>query len=619
MSIPPLTEISPGHLTAPGHSAPATPGGARPFDVERAREDFPILRQKVHGKPLVYLDNSATTQKPQVVLDCLRRYYSADNANIHRAVHQLSERATRAYEEARHKVRDFLGAASTREVVFVRGATEGINLVAQSWGRTFLRPGDEIVISAIEHHSNIVPWQMLCQQTGAVLRVIGVDDAGELLMDEYERLLSERTRLVSVVHLSNSLGTINPVEKVIELAHAKGARVLIDAAQSISHLKIDVRELDCDFLVFSGHKLYGPTGIGVLYGKEELLEAMPPWQGGGDMIASVTFAKTTYADLPSKFEAGTPHIAGVIGLGTAIDYVRGIGIEAIAAHEQALLRRATERLRHIHGVRVVGQAEHKAAVLSFVVDEPPLSALDVGTRLDLEGIAVRTGHHCCQPVMDRYGIPGTVRASFALYNTLAEVDAFADALARIVESARRTHALALAEQEQRCPGQGDLCGSVGHTCPPKRELAYAEPIAETPEAAAEEIAENFELLDDWSDRYEYLLGLGKKLPMMPDELKTECTRVHGCQSTVYLAARQKPGTQDVLEFLADSDAELVRGLIGLLEHLFSGQRSRDILAFDVEGFFRRLGLDQHLTLGRRNGLAAMVKRIRQQAAGLAGS
>ncbi len=619
MNVPPLTDVSPRPLTAPGHAVPAVAGGGRGLDVERAREDYPILRQKVHGKPLVYLDNAATTQKPQAVLDCLRRYYTADNANIHRAVHQLGERATRAFEEARNKVQAFLNAGSTREVIFVRGATEGINLVAQSWGRTFLRPGDEIIVSAIEHHSNIVPWQIVCQQTGAVLRVIPVDDDGDLVLDEYEQLLSERTRLVSVVHLSNALGTINPVERIIEQAHARGAKVLIDAAQSISHMAVDVQELDCDFLVFSGHKLYGPTGIGVLYGKEEILEAMPPWQGGGDMIHSVSFARTTYAELPSKFEAGTPHIAGVIGLGAAIDYVRGIGLEAIAAHEEALLRRGTERLKQIRGVRLIGQAAQRAAVLSFVVDDPPLSALDVGTRLDLEGVAVRTGHHCCQPVMERFGIPGTVRASLALYNTLAEVDVFADALERIVESARRTHALALAEDEQRCPGQAQLCGSTGHTCPPRRELVYAGPMAETPQAAAEEIAEVFELLDDWNDRYQYLLDLGRKLPVMPEELKTECTRVHGCQSTVHIAARQKPGTADVLEFLADSDAELVRGLIGVLEHVYSGQKAGDILAFDVEGFFRGLGLDQHLTLGRRNGLAAMVKRIRQQAAGLIGA
>jgi len=588
------------------------------WDVRRIREDFPILRQKVHGKPLIYLDNAATTQKPMVVLEALRRYYTADNANIHRAVHQLSERATRDYENARAKVQEFLHAGHTREIIFLRGATEGINLVAQSWGRRFLRKGDEVLVSQMEHHSNIVPWQMLCEQVGATLRPIPINDDGELLLEEYEKLLNERTKLVSVVHLSNSLGTINPVERIIELAHAKGAKVLIDAAQSSSHIGIDVQELDCDFLVFSGHKLYGPTGIGVLYGKAELLEAMPPWQGGGDMIHSVSFAKTTYADLPNKFEAGTPDIAGAIGLAAAIDYLQGVGLDRVAAHEDALLKHATERLRRIHGVRIIGNALRKAAVAGFVVEHPPVSALDIGTRLDLEGIAVRTGHHCCQPVMDRLGIHGTVRASFAMYNTLAEVDVFADALAHIVEEAgRRSRAVPLATtEEQRCPAELDLCGGAADTCPPRLEIQYAPKVADSPQAAADEVAEVFEFLEGWEDRYGYLMELGEKLPPMPQELKTECTRVHGCQSTVFLTARPKPGAPDVLEFLADSDAELVRGLIGLLEHLFSGQKAKDIVTFDVEGYFRRLGLDQHLSMGRRNGLAAMVQRIRQHAAAL---
>jgi cysteine desulfurase/selenocysteine lyase len=586
--------------------------------ARRVREDFPILRQKVHGKPLVYLDNAATVQKPQAVLDAIRRYYTTDNANIHRAVHQLSERATRDFEAARGKVQRFLNAGSAREVIFVRGATEGINLVAQSWGRSNLRPGDEIVLTTMEHHSNIVPWQLLCEQTGAVLRVVPINDDGELIFAEYEKLLSPRTKLVTVVQLSNSLGTINPVERMIPLAHARGAKVLVDAAQSASHLSIDVQELDCDFLVFSGHKVYGPTGIGVLYGKAELLEAMPPWQGGGDMIHSVTFARTTYADLPNKLEAGTPDIAGVVGLGAALDYLDAVGADAVAAHEDALLRHATDLVKRIPGVRIIGNAVHKAAVLSFIMEEPRLSPLDIGTKLDLEGIAVRTGHHCCQPVMDRFGISGTARASFAMYNTLAEVDLFAGVLAQIVEEARRrSKSLSVAPEPQTCPGEAVLCGSTRDTCPPKLELAYAPAVAATPQAAAEEIAEVFEFLDSWNDRYQYLMELGDKLPPMPDELKTECTRVHGCQSTVHLTARQKPGTKDVLEFLADSDAQLVRGLIGLLEHIFSGQKAADVVAFDVEGFFRRLGLDQHLTLGRRNGLAAMVQRIRQHADALA--
>ncbi len=417
---------------SPTHDPRSTSPG---FDVMRVRKDFPILRQEVHGQPLVYFDNAATTQKPQAVIDVLEQYYSRDNANIHRAVHLLSERATRAYEEARQKVCRFLGAAEPREIIFTRGTTEGINLVAQSWGRSNLRAGDEIVISAMEHHSNIVPWQMLCEQTGAVLRVVPISDDGEFLLGEYEKLLGERTRFVAMVHVSNSLGTIVPVRRVIELAHARGVPVLLDGAQSAPHMPIDVRELDCDFFVMSGHKIYGPTGIGVLYGKASLLERMPPYQGGGDMIKSVTFAKTTYADLPEKFEAGTPNIAGAIGLGAAIDYVQSVGLENIAVHEAMLLRYAADKVRQISGIRIIGDAKHKAAVLSFVIEEPPIASLDIGTKLDLEGIAVRTGHHCCQPVMDRFDIPGTTRASFAMYNTTAEVDRFVDALRGIIADA----------------------------------------------------------------------------------------------------------------------------------------------------------------------------------------
>jgi cysteine desulfurase/selenocysteine lyase len=576
--------------------SPAQNGHSEGFDVMRVRADFPILSREVHGQPLIYFDNAATTQKPQAVFDALLHYYSNDNANIHRAVHQLSERATRAYEEARQKVCRFLGAAEPREIIFVRGTTEGINLVAQSWGRANLRAGDEIILSAMEHHSNIVPWQILCEQTGAVLRVVPISDDGEFLLDEYETLLSDRTRLVSMVHVSNSLGTITPVRRIIELAHARGARVLLDGAQSAPHMPIDVQELDCDFFAMSGHKIYGPTGIGVLYGKADLLERMPPYQGGGDMIKSVTFAKTIYADLPNKFEAGTPHIAGAIGLGAALDYVESVGRERIAAHEEMLLRYAMERMREIPGVRLIGTAPDKAAVIAFVVDDPPIAALDIGTKLDLEGIAVRTGHHCCQPVMDRFGIPGTTRISFAMYNTTAEIDVFLDALRNLIADA----------------------STRGQPAAPARtaEPAYPRAAAGSPQAAANELIEEFELFDDWVDRYQYLLERGKEIPPLPDAFRTEVNRVRGCQSTVYLWARKKPGTADVIEFLADSDADLVRGLIALLERLFSGQKAADILSFDVEGFFARLGLDQHLTLGRRNGLAAMVQRIRHFAATL---
>jgi len=404
-------------------------GGVIGFDVEKVREDFPILREKVHGKPLVYLDNAATSQKPQVVIDTLNRYYKVENSNIHRGIHFLSEQATRAYEDARGRVRHFLNASDTREIVFVRGTTEGINLVAQSYGRTFIKGGDEVLISAMEHHSNIVPWQILCEQVGARLRVIPINDDGELLIDEYGKLLNERTKFVSVAHVSNALGTINPVKQIIEMAHRRGVPVLIDGAQAAPHLKVDVQELDCDFYAFSGHKLYGPTGVGVLYGKASLLDAMPPYQGGGDMISSVTFEKTLYNVLPYKFEAGTPNIAGGIGLGVAIEYLGRIDLEARAAYERALLNCATEALSAITGVRIIGTAKEKASVLSFVLDG--VHPHDIGTILDHEGIAIRTGHHCAMPVMQRFGVPATARASLAFYNTREEIDALAGAIHKV--------------------------------------------------------------------------------------------------------------------------------------------------------------------------------------------
>lgn len=401
------------------------------FDVARVREDFPILAQRVHGKPLVYLDNAATSQKPQIVIDSLAKYYSSQNANIHRGVHTLSELATYEYEKARGKIKLFLNATDSREIIFVRGATEGINLVAQSYGRKFIKAGDEIVISAMEHHSNIVPWQMLCEQVGAILRVIPMNDDGELLIDAYEKLLNKRTKFVSIVFLSNSLGTINPIKQIIKRAHEHGVPVLVDGAQSTSHFAVDVQDLDCDFYVFSGHKVFGPTGIGALYGKTELLESMPPYQGGGDMISSVTFEKTTYNALPYKFEAGTPNIAGVIALGVAIDYVRAVGLDAVASYERELLNYATEKLSATDGVRIIGTAKEKASVVSFVMEN--IHAHDIGTIVDQEGIAIRTGHHCTQPVMKRFGIPATARASFAFYNTTDEIDALVKALLKVKE------------------------------------------------------------------------------------------------------------------------------------------------------------------------------------------
>jgi cysteine desulfurase/selenocysteine lyase len=401
------------------------------FDVQALREDFPILKTRVHGKPLVYLDNAATTQKPMAVIDTLLAYYGGQNANIHRGVHHLSEVATKEYEVARVKVQRFLNAADSNEILFTRGATESINLVAQSFVRPGLKPGDEVVITHLEHHSNIVPWQMLRDEKGLVLKVAPIDDRGEVILEELEKRITSKTKLVSVTHISNALGTINPVKKIIAMARAKGAKVLLDGAQAVPHLAVDVRELDCDFYAFSGHKIYGPTGIGVLYGKQALLEAMPPYQGGGDMILSVTFEKTKYNHLPYKFEAGTPHIEGVIGLGAALDYVTKIGLDAIAAYEHEVLVHGTKALSAVPGLRLIGTAKEKAGVLSFELDG--IHPHDIGTILDQEGIAIRTGHHCAQPVMDRFGVPATARASLALYNTKEEMDALAAGLKKVAE------------------------------------------------------------------------------------------------------------------------------------------------------------------------------------------
>jgi cysteine desulfurase / selenocysteine lyase len=410
----------------------ATPGlMTEALDVNKIRRDFPILKQKVHGKPLVYLDNGATSQKPQIVIDTLNRYYVAENSNIHRGVHFLSERATAAYEEGRNKIKRFLNARSEQEVIFVRGTTEAINLVAQSYGRTFLKEGDEIIVSAMEHHSNIVPWQILCEQIGARLRVIPINHDGEIIVDEYRRLLNEKTKLVSITHVSNALGTIVPVKGIVRLAHERNVPVVVDGAQAVPHLKVDVQDLACDFYAFSGHKLFGPTGVGILYGRAELLDSMPPYQGGGDMISLVTFEKTHYNVLPYKFEAGTPHIAGGIGLAAAIDYVGGLDWRQIAAYEHDLLVYATAALSDIEGLRIIGTAKEKVGVISFVFDH--VHAHDVGTILDQEGVAVRAGHHCAMPVMQRFGVPATTRASFALYNTREEVDILVRAIHRALK------------------------------------------------------------------------------------------------------------------------------------------------------------------------------------------
>jgi cysteine desulfurase/selenocysteine lyase len=403
----------------------------KPFNVEHVRADFPALHQKIYGKPLVYLDNAATTQKPQSVINVINTYYVCSNANVHRGIHYLSERATHTYEYARSKVQRFINAPEAAEIIFVRGTTEAINLVASSYGRAFIGAGDEIIISAIEHHSNIVPWQLLCEQTGARLRVIPVADNGELILEEYEALLGGRTKLAALGHVSNALGTVNPIREMIRMAHDHGALVLIDGAQAAPHMAIDVQDLDCDFYAFSGHKVYGPTGIGVLYGKRELLDRMPPYQGGGEMIRSVSFEETTYADLPHKFEAGTPHIAGSVALGAALDYVGNLGLKNIENYEHELLNYATDLIAEVPGVRIIGTAPNKSAILSFVLDG--VHSHDIGTILDREGIAVRVGHHCAMPAMKRFGLPATARASFAFYNTKEEIHRLVGSLAKVKE------------------------------------------------------------------------------------------------------------------------------------------------------------------------------------------
>ena len=401
------------------------------FDVNSIRNDFPILNQRVNGNPLVYLDNGATSQKPRAVIDAIVEYYTTTNSNVHRGVHTMSQQATDEYEGARSKVREFVNAGSDREIIFTRNTTEGVNLVAHSYGRHNVGPGDDVIVSNMEHHSNIVPWQMLCEEKGANLKVVPIYDSGELMMDEYQKMLSPRTKLVSITHVSNALGTILPARQIVDMAHSYGTPVLLDGAQAVPHMAVDMQDLDCDFYVFSGHKLFGPTGIGILYGKESYLESMPPFLGGGDMIKSVTFERTIYNDLPYKFEGGTPDISGAIGLGAAIDYVNGLGFDKITAHENELLRYGTEALESIAGVRIVGTAVHKAGILSFVMDSA--HPHDIGTILDEQGIAIRTGHHCAQPVMHRFQIPATARASLAFYNTKEDIDALVKGIDRVIE------------------------------------------------------------------------------------------------------------------------------------------------------------------------------------------
>lgn len=597
------------------------------IDPARIRAQFPIFTQAGARPPamgqlqatgsLVFLDSAASTQQPEAVIEAVAEYHRSQHANIHRAVYRLSQSATRLYESARERVAGFLNAAEPAECLFTSGTTQGINLVASSWGRANLMAGDEIILTTLEHHSNIVPWQLVAQATGARIRVIPINDAGELDLDAFRILLSSRTRLVALNHVSNALGTINPVAQIIAEAHDAGARVLVDGAQWVAHGKTDVQALDADFYVFSAHKLYGPTGVGVLYGKRDLLEAMPPYQGGGDMIERVSFDGTRFAGLPSRFEAGTPNIAGVVGLGAAIQWLTALDLAQVGAYERGLLAAATQRFDALPGVEVKGTAAEKSAVISFIVKDPPIAALDVGTELDLRGICIRTGHHCCQPLMERLGVPATARASFALYNGLDDVERLGDALEAIIEeagsSARRQRGTVTGQPTSTAASPRPLTPDPqsGHA------ILYPTATASSPEAAAARLAEDFELLPDWSSRHAYIIELGERLPPMPAALKTDANRVQGCQSTVYLDAQPEPGERQGISFLADSDAAIVRGLIALVQQIYAGQSATAIRDFDLDGYFARIGLDQHLSLSRRNGLSAMVQRLRGLAATLA--
>jgi len=588
--------------------------GADAFDVQKVRSDFPLLATKAHGKPIIYLDNGATTQKPRCVIDAASGYYEKLNANIHRGVYQLSELATAAYEHTRAKVAKFINAAEPAECIFVRGTTEGINLIANTYGRQHLTSGDEVLISELEHHSNIVPWQMICAATGATLKVVPINEAGEIDFDAYERFLKTgRVKIVAINHVSNSLGTVNPIEKMIMLAHRAGAVFVVDGAQWVAHGPTDVRALDADFYVFSGHKMMGPTGVGVMYGKRALLDKMPPWQGGGDMIASVTFARTEYAEIPNKFEAGTPNIEGVVALAAAIDYLTAIDLRKSAAYEADLLAYATKRVSEVPGLKIIGTAKQKAGVISFVMTDPVVSSLDVGRKLDRDGVCVRTGHHCCQPVMDHFKIGSTARISIAFYNTRHDIDVAVESLKKVAASA-----VTRARTEVHDARNAAAATAGSDALAILENLRFAPASAASVRKAADEMIETFDFLGDWENRDQFILDLGSKLLPLPTVLKTEATRVHGCQSIVHLVARKKPQTEDVLEFLADSDAHIVRGLIGVLQKLYSGQKARDILAFDITGFIEKLGLDKHLSMTRRNGLAGMIQKIREQAALIAG-
>lgn len=587
----------------------------------------------MNGKPLIYFDNAATTQKPKQVVDAISNYYLFDNANVHRGLYELSERATRGFEQARTTVAKFLGVEDAAECIFTRGTTEAINLVASSWGRSQLKPGDEVVLSGLEHHSNIVPWQMACAATGAQLRVVQPDVNGVLSPESVRQAINDRTRMVSIQHTSNALGVIHDVEMIVSAAKSVGALVLLDGAQAIAHQPTHVNDLKCDFFCFSGHKLYGPTGIGVLWGKRKLLEAMPPFLGGGDMIDRVSFENTTYAGIPNRFEAGTPHIAGAVGLEAAIEYIQHVGFDWIAAQEQLLLEHATHRLAGIDGLRLLGNVRPKTAIISFVIDRPSIAPMDIATYLALEGIAVRTGHHCCMPLMDHLGVTGTCRASMAFYNTTAEVDRLADVLTQLVDSRRKRSQEKGQRQVQNRPTAQDAARIANPTnlsdsgqqetdaqTLSEGQLAnfqFAKAAGPSIEAIANDLIDEFTCFDDRESKTQLLLEMGQELPDLFQALKTLTTCVPGCMSEVYLMGRSAENDSQRIEFVGDSNALIVRGLIAVLQKLFSGQKAEEVLDYDLESFFKAIGLDQFVTSQRRSGLAGMVGRIRGLADSLA--
>lgn len=554
-----------------------------PFDIDAIRSQFPILSQRAHGQPLIYLDNAATTQKPSAVIDAMDKYYRNDHANVHRAAHYLSARATHAFESARETVQRYINAEHSEEIIWARGTTEALNLVANSWGRSQLQPGDEILISLLEHHANIVPWQLVAQATGAVLKWIDLDESGCLDYEDFQQKLTHKTRLVAITHTSNALGMLTPLQKIIRDAHEQGALVLVDGAQAVAHQLVDVQRLDCDFYVFSGHKVYGPTGIGVLYGRQTLLESMPPWQAGGEMIERVSIEGTTFNSLPFKFEAGTPHIAGAIGLAKALEFIRQFDYRQIHQHEKKLLKLTEEGLADIKAIRVIGVSEEKAPVVSFVSSQ--LHNQDMSLMLDQQGIAVRTGHHCAMPLMERLQLDGTTRASFALYNTEQEVHSFLNAVEQL-------HSAQLYTQPIKPVHETD-----------KPDIFNNLPFDQTT------INQRLGHLNNWQDKYRQIMLLGKELPVLPFSFRTDHAKLQGCESTVWLHHYYDEETMK-LNFVADSEARVIRGLIVLVLVSLSQKTPTQILQTDLESWFKKLDLYNHLSPSRGNGLRAIIKEIR---------